>query len=141
MTERAPGAERRILIVEDDPALALGLCDALEFEGFAVVHAKNGKEGIDALARDGEPDLILLDINMPVMDGLEFMAQAVMTENKRRVPVVIVTTEGQPEDVKRGMDAGARAYLRKPFKADELLKVVHQMIGQEAPAAVKAQTS
>jgi two-component system, chemotaxis family, chemotaxis protein CheY len=96
---------------------------------YRVREARNGQEALDAIAADGEPDLIFLDVNMPVMDGLEFLATTAGARLVERVPVVIVSTEGREEDVQRGMDAGARAYVRKPFKPAELVPLIERLIG------------
>ena len=93
---------------------------------------RNGQEALDAIGQHGEPDLVFLDVNMPVMDGLEFLATSVGAGLAERVPVVIVSTEGRDEDVQRGLDAGAREYLRKPFQVPALLATVRRLLGDAA---------
>ncbi len=84
-----------------------------------VLEAANGAEGIRAL-QDGPVDLILCDINMPVMDGLEFIRQLQAMENCRKTPVVMITTEGSESHVVQALSAGARGYIRKPFTPDQV---------------------
>ena len=79
-----------------------------------VVEAGNGAEALGAL-RENQVDLILCDINMPVMDGLEFVRQMGTVENAKGVPVVMITTEGSESHVVEALSAGARGYIRKPF--------------------------
>lgn len=85
-----------------------------------VVYATNGVEALDAIARDGEPDLMVVDINMPRMNGLELLGELRAAGAVPRIPVILVTTEGEDHDVERGLAAGARAYLRKPFRVEDL---------------------
>ena len=119
MSERA-GAERerKILIVEDDPSLALGLCDALEFEGFAVVHAKNGKEGVQRFGEQ-RPDCVILDLMLPDINGYQVCEQVRKTD--AIVPIIMLTARSQEADKIRGLDAGADDYVTKPFSIGELV--------------------
>ena len=121
---------KRILIVDDSSMIrALFRQSLAGVKDFKVGEARNGQEALDAIAAEGEPDLIFLDVNMPVMDGLEFLATSAGAGLVERVPVVIVSTEGRDEDVQRGLDAGARAYLRKPFGPGALLPLVEKLLG------------
>jgi DNA-binding response OmpR family regulator len=109
---------RTILLVEDDPSLALGLCDTLTFEGFRVVHAKTGQEGIDkALA--SQPDCIILDLMLPDINGYQVCAQ--IRESDAAVPIIMLTARSQEADKIRGLDAGADDYVTKPFSLGELV--------------------
>ena len=120
---------KRILIVDDSSMIrALFRQSLAGVKDFKVGEARNGQEALDAIAAEGEPDLIFLDVNMPVMDGLEFLATSAGAGLVERVPVVIVSTEGRDEDVQRGLDAGARAYLRKPFNPGTLLPLVERLL-------------
>jgi DNA-binding response OmpR family regulator len=109
---------RKILIIEDEPHIVLGLTDALEFEGFAVVSASKGKDGVN-LARQEKPDAILLDLMLPDTNGFR------VCEDLRRwdafVPIVMLTARGQEIDKIRGLDAGADDYVTKPFSVGELI--------------------
>ena len=111
-------AKRTILVVEDEPHIALGLKDALEFEGFAVLTADTGKQGI-VLAKQERPDAILLDLMLPDLNGYQ------VCEEVRRVdqfvPIVMLTAKSQEADKIRGLEAGADDYVTKPFSVGELV--------------------
>jgi DNA-binding response OmpR family regulator len=108
---------RKILIIEDEPHIVLGLTDALEFEGFEVVSAGTGKDGVN-LARQEKPDAIILDLMLPDTNGFR------VCEDLRRwdafVPIVMLTARSQESDKIRGLDAGADDYVTKPFGVGEL---------------------
>jgi two-component system chemotaxis response regulator CheY len=122
---------KQILVVDDSSMIRALFRQMLSgLKDYRVREARNGQEALDAIRGEGEPDLIFLDVNMPVMDGLEFLATSAGAGLVERVPVVIVSTEGRDEDVQRGLDAGARAYLRKPFNPATLLPLVERLIGR-----------
>jgi len=132
---------KRILVVDDSSMIrALFRQSLASAKDYRVREARNGQEALDAIAADGEPDMIFLDVNMPVMDGLEFLATSAGAGLVERVPVVIVSTEGREEDVQRGLDAGAWAYLRKPFNPAELIPLIEKLTG-EAQAKQVGQAS
>lgn len=101
----------------------------LELEG--VVEAGNGAEALAALAKQ-PVDLILCDINMPVMDGLEFVRSLGSVENAKGVPVVMITTEGSESRVVQALSAGARGYIRKPFTPDQVKEHVLPIVGKKS---------
>jgi DNA-binding response OmpR family regulator len=109
---------RTILLVEDDPALALGLRDTLEFEGFRVLHTERGAVGIQ-LAEQAKPDCIILDLMLPDMNGYQICEQLRQTDCL--VPIIMLTARGQEADKIRGLDAGADDYVTKPFSVGELI--------------------
>jgi DNA-binding response OmpR family regulator len=111
-------SRKKILIIEDEPHIVLGLTDALEFEGFGVVSAGKGKDGV-LLARQEKPDAVLLDLMLPDTNGFR------VCEDLRRwdafVPIIMLTARGQEIDKIRGLDAGADDYVTKPFSVGELI--------------------
>jgi two-component system, chemotaxis family, chemotaxis protein CheY len=112
----------RALIVDDSSVMRKIVARSLRVAGInisQVVEAGNGAEALGAL-RDNKVDLILCDINMPVMDGLEFVKQLATVENAKGVPVVMITTEGSEAHVVQALSAGARGYIRKPFTPDQV---------------------
>jgi len=109
--------EKLILLVEDEPAMALGITDALAFEGYRVVHAPTGRQGVE-LARSASPDLILLDLMLPDTNGYEVCVQ--LRKWSRTVPILILSARSQDSDKIRGLDAGADDYVTKPFSLGEL---------------------
>lgn len=88
--------------------------------GTTLLHAYDGREGYALYSAHPELTLVLLDLNMPVMTGLEFLCRRATQARHLHVPVVLVTTESTPEDEERGLAAGASAYLRKPFTPEQL---------------------
>jgi DNA-binding response OmpR family regulator len=116
-SESAP-SRRTILLIEDDPALALGLRDALEFEGFTVLHATNGAAGLE-LARAGSANCVLLDLMLPDLNGYQVCER--IREHDRFVPIIMLTARGLESDKIRGLDSGADDYVTKPFSIGELI--------------------
>jgi len=96
--------------------------------GYQVSFTKNGRQALDHVANNGMPDVVVLDINMPVMDGLEFLEHFRGDRKSAPARVVIVTTEGREDDFKRGLEAGASAYLKKPFTPDALIDVLQGLL-------------
>jgi two-component system response regulator VicR len=123
--------KKRILIVEDDAAIARLLSDNLEFDGFVVERCQTGREAI-ATARRFAPDLVVLDLTLPEgMDGLEVCR--IFSQAPSRTPVIILTARGQQEDRVRGLTFGADDYVVKPFALDELLARVHAVLRRTTP--------
>jgi DNA-binding response OmpR family regulator len=111
-------APKRILLVEDDPSLAMGLVDALEFEGFEVTHARTGQDGIQ-LAKDRRPDCMILDLMLPDTNG--YRVCEVVRETDPVLPILMLTARSQEADKIRGLDSGADDYVTKPFSIGELV--------------------
>jgi two-component system alkaline phosphatase synthesis response regulator PhoP len=112
----------RILIIEDEPDLVLGLRNNLEYEGYEVITAQDGEQGLN-LACQERPDLILLDIMLPRLSGLD-----VCRELRRRglqTPIIMLTARGQEIDKVIGLEIGADDYVTKPFGLRELLARIH----------------
>jgi two-component system chemotaxis response regulator CheY len=94
---------------------------------YTLVHAMDGRDALGQLSEHPDVDLMLLDINMPTMNGLEFLGQVKGDPSLAEIPVIIVSTEGKEEDTIRGLEAGAAAYIKKPFQAEEVLKVITRL--------------
>ncbi len=112
----------RALIVDDSSVMRKIVERSLRQAGInlsEVLEAANGAEAL-SLLKDGSVDLILCDINMPVMDGLEFIKQLPAIENAKGVPVVMITTEGSESHVVQALSCGARGYIRKPFTTEQV---------------------
>jgi two-component system, response regulator PdtaR len=119
----------RILIAEDETIIRMDLRQLLEWNGFEVAgEARDGAEAI-ALARECEPDLVLLDIRMPVVDGVE-CARRIYAE--RPVPIVMVTAHGDRGLVERALAAGAFGYLTKPFREADLIPAIRAALIRHA---------
>ncbi len=116
----------RTLIVDDSSVMRKIVARALQQGGVSIgqiLEAGNGAEALDIL-RQQKVDLVLSDINMPVMDGLEFVRQLQSVENARGIPVVMITTEGSESHVMQAISCGARGYIRKPFTPDQMKQSV-----------------
>ncbi len=112
----------RILIAEDETIIRLDLRDLLERAGFEVcAEAKDGEQAVE-LARSEQPDLAILDVKMPKLDGIE-AARRILDE--RPLPIVMLTAYGQEELVARAVEAGVFGYLVKPFREQDLLPAIH----------------
>ncbi|HEX3769584.1 MAG TPA: response regulator transcription factor [Polyangiaceae bacterium] len=124
-----PSVKRTVLIVDDEPHLVLGLRDALEFEGFRVIAASDGRGGI-ALARSEAPDAIILDLMLPDMNGYAVCEQ--LRRINAQVPIVMLTARSQETDKVRGLDAGADDYVTKPFGVNELIARMRAILRRAA---------
>jgi DNA-binding response OmpR family regulator len=111
---------KRILVVDDLPENVLMLQDRLEHEGYKVLTAYNGKSGIEK-AQNEQPDLILLDVMMPDINGFEVCKTLVSDSRTSDIPIILVTAKTDPEDIREGLDAGAYDYIKKPINKIELL--------------------
>jgi CheY-like chemotaxis protein len=121
----------RILVVEDSSLVRSIVGIALRrYQRCQVAYAGNGVEALAALERGAAPDLVLLDINMPKMNGLELLAELRELGVLPRLPVIIMSTEGADDDVRRGLDGGAVAYLRKPFRQDQLWEMIDTVMSR-----------
>ncbi|MBU0637680.1 MAG: response regulator transcription factor [Planctomycetes bacterium] len=123
-----------IVIIEDEPELAQGLCDNLEFENHSVCHALTGEEGL-ALVTSQATDLVLLDIMLPDINGFEVCRR--LREAGYTMPIVILSARGQELDKVRGLELGADDYVTKPFSLRELLARIDAALRRagQAPAA------
>jgi two-component system, chemotaxis family, chemotaxis protein CheY len=124
----------RALIVDDSSVMRKIIERSLRQAGLgftAVLEAGNGAEALTLLAGN-RVELILCDINMPVMNGIEFVKQLSAVENARGVPIVMITTEGSESQVVQALSAGARGYIRKPFTAEQLKEQVLPLLGVHA---------
>ena len=112
----------RVLIVDDSSVMRKIVDRSLRQAGLAVAEVFEASNGVEALARLQETrvDLILSDINMPTMDGLELVRQLQSLENAKGVPIVMITTEAGESHVVQALSSGARGYIRKPFTPDQI---------------------
>jgi DNA-binding response OmpR family regulator len=110
--------DETVLIVEDDPTMLRGLKDNFEFEGYVVLTAADGEQGLNA-ALDHKPDLIILDIMLPKINGYEICR--LVRKEGLDMPVIMLTAKGQESDIILGLELGADDYVTKPFSIKELL--------------------
>lgn len=119
---------KTILIVDDSTTMLLSLKNNLEIAGFNVLTAGDGVQGLGKLKASAKPDLIITDVNMPNMNGLEFLAKVRATPGMRFVPVIILTTESQQAKRDEARKLGATGWLVKPVGGADLLKVIKQVV-------------
>jgi DNA-binding response OmpR family regulator len=130
-----PAAKKTILVVDDEPHIVLGLRDALEFEGFRVISAGRGQEGV-ALARAEAPDAVILDLMLPDLNGYAVCEQ--LRRVVPHVPIVMLTARSQETDKIRGLDSGADDYVTKPFSVNELIARMRAIFRRAARAPAAA---
>ena len=119
-----------ILVVEDSPTMRQLIGFAMKrIAGSKVIEATDGVDALKKLSSE-KIDLILADINMPVMDGLKLVSLVRGNPIYKDIPIIIITTEGAEEDKKRALAIGANAYLPKPIQTQELIKLVNGFINQ-----------
>src|SRR5271168_4303076 len=119
----------KILVVEDEPAMVAGLRDNFEFEGYEVITAGDGVEGLQR-ALDEAPDLVVLDVMMPRLSGLEVCKQ--LRAQRGSIPIIMLTARGQEVDKVVGLELGADDYVTKPFSIRELLARVKAVLRRTA---------
>jgi two-component system, chemotaxis family, chemotaxis protein CheY len=126
---------KKVLIVDDSSLIHQMYRLVLGRYSCEILDAMNGQQALDLLAVHEGVDLILLDINMPVMNGVQFMEKAGTLPAVRNIPVIIISTEGKESDTLRGLQLGAKGYLKKPFQPDLLHELIAKIIGPSANAA------
>jgi two-component system cell cycle response regulator DivK len=119
----------KILIVEDNPENRDALSRRLERRGFEVILAVDGKIGV-AMARSEKPDLILMDLNMPELDGWEATRQIKAAEESRAIPVIALTAHAMSGDRERALEAGCADYHTKPVELPKLLAQIEALLSQ-----------
>jgi len=118
---------KKILVCDDEPYILMALTDAVEMEGYECVTAINGREALQK-ARETLPDLIMLDIMMPFMDGFEVCRELKADASTRDIPVIMLTAKSQQIDIQKGKDAGADDYITKPFRPSTLRKKFNEVL-------------
>ena len=124
----------RILIVDDSPSQLMGIRRIVEKLGHEALTAEDGAAGVEAAKRE-LPDLILMDVVMPNLNGFQATRSITREPTTKHIPIVLVTTKDQDTDRVWGMRQGAKAYITKPFSESELADMIQQMLGGDgAPA-------
>jgi len=116
------------MVVEDDPSIREMLVRSLAID-YTVYEASDGQMALEMLARMRPPDLVIMDVMMPRMDGLQLAAKLKAENQLKTVPMIFLTGRDSPKDVVQGINMGARHYLTKPFKIQELLAKVGKTLG------------
>jgi DNA-binding NarL/FixJ family response regulator len=120
---------KRLLLIDDDPNLILLVRDYLEFRGYEVLTADNGKEALQLLSQD-LPDMIVCDIMMPEMDGYALIENVRQDPRTSWIPVLFLSARGQSQDRIKGLNLGADVYMVKPFEPEELVAQVESSLKQ-----------
>lgn len=125
---------RKVLIV-DDSELLHRMYDLIFFRcknnGLRLVHAYDGREALSKLTENPDTDLVILDIHMPVMDGIQFLRHCSKERIHQKIPVIITGTQGKEQDTMDGLKAGAKGYLIKPFETENFYKVINKVFHEE----------
>lgn len=119
--------KRKILVIEDESDLVEGLRMRLESAGFEMIAAADGAEGLRK-ARGENPDLIILDIRLPKMDGFKVCRMLKFDEKYEKIPIIMLTARVQQADIAMGKEAGANAYITKPYKSEELMAKIKELL-------------
>lgn len=130
--------KRRILVIEDEPDLVQMVKVRLESNGYEVLVAHDGQEGL-RIARTERPDLLILDLMLPKVNGYEVCTMLKQDTRYQKIPIIMFTAKAQEKDEKLGLECGADAYVRKPFDAKELLGQIRALLpgSLAGPAAVQ----
>jgi CheY-like chemotaxis protein len=121
-------AGRKALVVDDDIRNVFAMTSALEMHGMTVLHADSGREAVETLKREGNVDLVLMDVMMPGLDGLDTIRRVRTLEGYGGVPIIAVTAKAMQGDREKCLDAGANEYLAKPVNVDVLLATLAQAV-------------
>ncbi|SDG14386.1 response regulator [Pelagibacterium luteolum] len=117
----------RVLTVDDSRTILAMLHHTLTNAGFEVLQAENGQVGLDMLGRE-DVDVVITDINMPVMDGIEFIKQVRATGKHQSLPILILTTETSQDKRDQGRAAGGTGWIVKPFDPEKLISVINKVV-------------
>lgn len=124
------GRKPVVMVVDDEPEICTLLRFVLEKEGYDVTEAGNGQEALDRLASEGMPDLMILDIMMPIMDGFTLNMRLQSDEKTRRIPILVLTAKGQKMRDMFEMAPNVAAYVQKPFDPKMLRELIAGIIAQ-----------
>jgi two-component system, OmpR family, alkaline phosphatase synthesis response regulator PhoP len=123
--------KKKILVVDDEKEMVFAIKMALETHGFDVLDAYDGQTALD-IAREKAPDLIILDIMLPKIDGYKVCRMLKFDKKYKKTPIILFTARLQQNDEKTGYEVGADAYMTKPFEAQNLLKKIKELLKIEA---------
>lgn len=119
----------QILIIEDEAEIRETVADILQFEGYEVLEASNGKIGLE-LIKQHYPDLVLCDILMPELDGYEVLHAVKNDATTADIPLIFVSARTSEDEIAKGLKAGASDYITKPFRPEKLLEILSQYVSK-----------
>lgn len=121
-------AKKRILVVDDEVAIVRVLQDSLEISGFEVLTAYDGVQAVETAIQE-KPDLIIMDVTMPIMDGLTAVRNIRSRPETAHIPIFMLTARGQESDEQAGYEAGANRYFTKPLSVRQLTREIRETLG------------
>lgn len=124
---------KKILVIDDSETIRQQVKHALASTGYEIIEAIDGVDGLEKLCAMTDLDMALCDVNMPRMSGLDMLAE--LQRTGRKIPILMLTTEGQPSLIKRAREAGAKGWIVKPFKPELLVAAVIKMLESRSAAA------
>ena len=139
MKDNGVRTNKRLLLIDDDPNLILLVKDYLEFRGYEVITAENGREALDVLEQD-IPDMIICDVMMPEMDGYALVEFVRQDPRMNWIPVLFLSAKGQSHDRVKGLNTGADVYMVKPFEPEELVAQVESSLRQASRLTTRPPT-
>ena len=123
---------KKVLVIDDSDTIRQQVKHALAATGYQIIEAVDGVDGLEKLRTIADLDMALCDVNMPRMSGREMIAEAQRAGSK--VPILMLTTEGQPALIRRARESGAKGWIVKPFKAELLVAAVTKLVDRPATA-------
>jgi two-component system chemotaxis response regulator CheY len=120
---------KKVLVVDDSALIHQMYKMVLMRYRCEIVDALNGQDGLDKLEKHPDVSMMLVDINMPLMNGLEFIQKVKAAGKYDHIPIIIVSTEGKEEDTQRGIAIGAKGYVKKPFQPSDLHALIGKLFG------------
>jgi two-component system chemotaxis response regulator CheY len=120
---------KKVLVVDDSALIHQMYKMVLMRYRCEIVQALNGQDGIDKLEKNPDVDMMLVDINMPLMNALEFIQRVKALEKFASIPIIIVSTEGKEEEIQRGLALGASGYVKRPFQPGDLHSLINKLFG------------
>lgn len=119
--------QKIVILAEDDRTIARLIIFKLEKEGFKIIHFLNGESVVDTVSKI-LPDIVILDIMMPIQDGISILKEIKINPKIKHIPVVILSAKGQEKDIIKGMEIGASDYISKPFSPSELIVRIKRIL-------------
>jgi two-component system chemotaxis response regulator CheY len=120
---------KKVLVVDDSLSVRQEVGAALQPAGYEVLHATDGAEGLSKIMATADLAVVVADINMPRMSGLEMLLRVKEQESRAGLPIIVLTTEGKPELIRQAKGAGAKGWMVKPFKPELLVALVKKFAG------------
>ena len=117
-----------VMVVDDSAMIRMQVARALKESGLEVLQARDGRDAWDKLSGGSRPALVICDVNMPRMNGIEFLEQIKGDGGYKDMPIIMLTTEGEPSLIRKARELGAKGWLVKPFQAELLLATVNKIV-------------